>query len=300
MISPDGFAIRPRSPGELTNLLLGTSRARIGHDENRIERRPDDFLAVLVLAEDLGREPFDHRAADLILNFGPDVDDLVVALAVGDDAVVVLLLNFRDLLLRLVEQMRLLRRNLHVLDRDGNSRAGGELVAHVLHAIGENNRRLVAALAVNEVDQVAEFLLLHGAVDFRKRNLGRHDLIEQDAADRGLDPLELRRAVAVPSASAAWRLLRFGARLAVGLLGMLGFFARDIVDAGNSVHPHRRHPHVDLRVQADLAMVIGDAHFVGVGEKFSLAQRQRTLARHVVKPQHHVLGRHDNRLAVRR
>ena len=114
----------------------------------------------------------------LILNFGPDVDDLVVALAVGDDAVVVLLLNFRDLLLRLIKEMRLLRRNLHVLDGDGNSRAGRELVAHILHAVGEDNRRLVAALAIDEVDQVAEFLLLHGAVDFRKRNLGRHDFIQ--------------------------------------------------------------------------------------------------------------------------
>ena len=37
----------------------------------------------------------------------------------------------------------------------------------------------------------------------------------------------------------------------------------------------------------------------GVGEELALATRQRTLARHVVEPQHHVLRRHDDRLAMR-
>ena len=194
--SLDDFTRRLRhqaaQSGKLTNLLLGTARARVGHDENRVERRPGTILALVVLAEDLGRQSFDHCAADLILNFGPDIDDLVVTLAVGDDAVVVLLLNLADLLLRAVEQMRLLRRNGHVLDRDRDSGLGGEFEADVLQAVGENDRRLVAGAAIDDVDQVAELLFLHRLVEFGERHLGRHDFVEQHAADRGGDALVTR------------------------------------------------------------------------------------------------------------
>src|SRR5882757_6651616 len=129
---------------QLANLLLRAAGARVGHDEDRVERGAGDSLALVVLAENLGREALDNGAADLILNFRPDIDDLVVALAVGDHAVVVLLLNLADLLLRAFEQLRFLRRYRHVLDGDGDSGLGRELEADVLEAIGEDNRRLVA------------------------------------------------------------------------------------------------------------------------------------------------------------
>src|SRR5271168_1545358 len=58
---------------QLANLLLGTAGARVGHDENRVERRPGDSLALVVLAEDLRRQSLDNGAADLILNFRPDI-----------------------------------------------------------------------------------------------------------------------------------------------------------------------------------------------------------------------------------
>src|SRR5208282_4273858 len=146
---------------QLANLLLGTARAGVGHDEDRIERRPGDSLALVVFAEHLGGQPLDNGAAYLVLHFGPDIDDLVVALAVGDHAVVVLLLNLADLLLRAFEQMRLLRRNRHVLDRDRDSRFGGEFKADVLQPVGEDNRRLVAGAPIDDVDKVAELLFLH-------------------------------------------------------------------------------------------------------------------------------------------
>ena len=161
-------------------------------------------------------------------------------------------------------------RNLHVLDGDGDSRASRELEAHILHAIGEDNRRLVAAFAIHEVDQVAEFLLLHGAVDFRKRNLGRHDLIQQDAADGRLDPLE--RGAPLPSASTCL----------AAFFDLVEALPLDFSAARPFRAPYRRcrefrrpappHPHVDLRVQIDFAVVISDPHFVGVGEELALAR----------------------------
>src|SRR5271154_3463888 len=270
---------------QLANLLLGTAGARVGHDENRVERRPGDGLALVVLAEDLGRQSFDNGAADLILNFGPDIDDLVVALAVGDDAVVVLLLNLADLLLRAVEQMRLLRRNGHVLDRDRDSRLGGEFEADVLQAVGENDRGLVAGAPIDDVDQVAELLLLHRLVELGEGYLGRNDLVEQHAADRGGDALVTRQRSGGGRSGCGALLL--GAQLAVGLR-----LRRD--DSGREL---RRHADGDLRVQIDLFVIVRDSHFLDVGEVLALAACERLLTRHVVKAQHHVLGRHDYRLA---
>ena len=52
---------------------------------------------------------------------GPDIDDLVVAFAGGDDTLAVLLLDFGDLLLRSLDFLILLLRNDHVVDADGDA-----------------------------------------------------------------------------------------------------------------------------------------------------------------------------------
>ena len=78
-------------------------------------------------------------------------------------------------------------RDHHVLDPDRDAGARRHLVAEVLQAIGEDDRRLVAGVPVGDVDQRAELLLLHDLVDFGERDLGRDDLVEEDAADRRVD-----------------------------------------------------------------------------------------------------------------
>src|SRR5215472_1423050 len=271
-----GLGHQSAQTGQLANLLLRAARPRIGHDEDRVEGRPGDLLAVLVLAVDFGGQALDDGTADFILDLGPDVDDLVVALAVGDDPVVVLLLDIVDLPLRVLEQLCLLGRDDHVLDRDGNSRAGCELEAHILELVSEDDGCLVAGATIDHVDQVAEFLFLESLVDLCKRNLGRDDLIKKDAADRGLDPLgnrPLRR---------RGRFLAFG-RAAVGLRRRI---------RANHLHPHR-----DAGMQVDFAVVIRDANFFRAREELAFDLCEQALAGHVVEPQHHVLGRHDDRTA---
>ena len=236
--------------GELADLLGAAARAGVGHHEDRVEARDRELLAVLALHR-VGGELAQHLVGDAVGDLGPDVDDLVVALAVGDQALVVLVLDLAHRGARLLEQLRLLRGDHHVLDGDRDAGLGRELEAEVLQLVGEDDRRLVAGQAVGEVDQVAELLLLHHLVDFGEGDLGGHDLVEQDAADGGLDHLAV-------------------------------------------------HAHADRRVQADRAVIVGDAHLVGVGEAPAGAGRLGALAGHVVQAEDDVLGRDDDRLAVGR
>ena len=43
MISPEGFAIKPRMPAKLADLLRAAAGAGVGHHENRIEARHRNF-----------------------------------------------------------------------------------------------------------------------------------------------------------------------------------------------------------------------------------------------------------------
>src|SRR5207253_2652332 len=70
--------------GELADLLRAASRAGVRHHVDRVERRDALRLRFPVrLARDLDARDLEHHLArDLLGHLGPDVDDLVVALAV--------------------------------------------------------------------------------------------------------------------------------------------------------------------------------------------------------------------------
>ena len=85
--------------GQLADLLLAAAGAGVGHDEDRVER-----AALTVELLHLG----EHLVGDLLGHVRPERDDLVVALAVGDRAVEVLLLDADDLVAaRFDDQLRL-------------------------------------------------------------------------------------------------------------------------------------------------------------------------------------------------
>ena len=69
--------------GELPDLGGGTAGAGVGHHEDRIERGLLDASWPSASTTDLGAQLLHHRLGDLVVGARPDVDDLVVALAIG-------------------------------------------------------------------------------------------------------------------------------------------------------------------------------------------------------------------------
>src|SRR5438046_5896443 len=82
-----GFCHQSTHTGKLPHLLPVAARTGIDHQVNRIE-----FLTSLVVFE--GAK---HYAGNLIAGVRPDVEYLIVTLAVGDNAFAVWLLNLPDL-----------------------------------------------------------------------------------------------------------------------------------------------------------------------------------------------------------
>ena len=115
----------------------------------------------------------------------PDVNDLVVTLAIGDDAFAILLLNLADLPVGIFQLGLFLLRNDHVRDSNRNASLGRfgktELFQLVQRRDGfGRSRDLITA-----PNNVAQLLLARCLVE--KSQLLRPNLIEDDPARRGLD-----------------------------------------------------------------------------------------------------------------
>src|SRR5439155_1586463 len=109
----DDLALRIRHQsahaGELTELRERSAGARVGHHVDRVQ-----LVQVL-----------DHRLGDLLRRLRPDVHDRLVTLGLGDEAVLIGLLDLLYAVLVLGEDLLLLRRDDDVVlrDRDAGLRA---------------------------------------------------------------------------------------------------------------------------------------------------------------------------------
>ena len=97
---PRGLRHQSAHPGQLAHLLGGAPRARVGHHVDGVEARS---AGAPRRSRPRGRPCRAARASGprpRSVAVGPDVDHLVVALAVGDQAFLVLLLDLPDLFVR--------------------------------------------------------------------------------------------------------------------------------------------------------------------------------------------------------
>src|ERR1039458_630106 len=104
-ISSETFSDLSAHTGKLADLLFGTARAGIGHDVNRIE-----VTAGAVVLFHGG----EHLVRDFFSHAGPDFDDLVVAFAVGNGAVLILAFDGHNFFFGAGDQFLLLARDDHV------------------------------------------------------------------------------------------------------------------------------------------------------------------------------------------
>ncbi len=149
----DDLALRVRHQaahaGELADLLERAARSRVGHHEDRVQ---------LV-------EVRDHRLGNLVGARVPAFDDGLVALLLGDQAGVVLLLDLGDLRFIAAEDLLLVRRHDDIVLGDRDPRLRRVLEAELLERV-EHERDRRRAVALDErIDQPRRVALLHRLVD---------------------------------------------------------------------------------------------------------------------------------------
>ncbi len=132
---------------------------------------------------------FEHFVRDFFGHVAPERNDLVVALAVGDCAVEVLLLHLDDFAFRRIHELYLVARNEHVVDADGDTGLGRVREAQLLQLVEQDDGSFESVVQVREVHQLLHTLLLQQTVD--EGHLRRQIRIENHAADGGLDELAL-------------------------------------------------------------------------------------------------------------
>src|SRR5262245_10618010 len=254
---------RPRN--DLT-LRVGhqTAHARELADLHRVApgARVDHYEDGVVL-----REVLLHLPRDLVRRVGPDLDEFLAALLVGDQTLLVLRLNPVRPRLVGVEDLGLLRWRDHVGDRDGHAGPGGPVEPGLLERV-ERGRHLYLRVALGQVvDDGRQLLLVDYLIDVGV--VGRQRLVEQSAAQRGLQRDRVAGLPAVRGGPAA-----------------------------------RRHdlpqPDADRGLQVEVAGVKGHDRLGHRAEHPAWTLRLRLGHGQEEDPDDHVLGRHRDRAAVGR
>ena len=188
------------------------------------------------------RDALHHLLGDLLGALRPGVDHLVVLLAAGDQAVIVLLLVLAHEVARLVHDGVLGLRDHHVVlaERDAGPAGIGEAEPH--DPVAEDDRLLLTAVAIDHVDHVGDVLLGQQPVDQVEADIGlpRQELAEQHAAGRRVVDLRHRLALLVDRAEAALDLGVQGDDLGVERVLDLGDVAEHHALARLVVHDDRQ------------------------------------------------------------
>ena len=249
--------------GKLADLLFRSARAGIGHDVNRV----DHALLVLFF------EGLEHFVRNLLGDVAPDGDDFVVAFAVGDRAIEILLLHLHDFVFGRIYQLEFHAGNEHVVDADRNAGLGGIEEAEFLQPVEHHDRLFKPEAQVRVLHQRLHALLLEQAID--KRHIRREMIIENHAPDgrvqkllRKIDGLGVRHVLIV---------------IRVREVNHLAGVAQ--ADRSEQLHLSGIERHDDFFARAE-------------GAPFALGLRLGL--GHVVDAQNHVLRGHCQRVAVGR
>ena len=160
---------------ELFDLRRGTTGAGIQHHVDGVE--------TLLVAGNL----LSHRITDLMVDAGPQVNDLIVTLAVGNQTPGELFLDFTDLLVTVFDEGFLLFRNEHIFEVEGQTALEGHVVTEVLDVIQELRRTGNSGILDNQGNDVPQGFLAEHFVDIG--HLVRNKFVDHNTAGRRFDDM---------------------------------------------------------------------------------------------------------------
>ncbi len=199
---------------ELLHLRRRAAGARMRHHVDRVDRPVASGIVLLHR-----RDAVHHLGGETIRALRPGVDNLVVFLALGDQAVLVLLLVILRQRPRLLDDRPLVLGHDHVVLAEGNAGLERVIEAERHGAVAEDHRLLLTAVAVDGVDHPRDLLLRHELVHDVEGHgrMVRQDAREDHAAGRGVVDLGDRFAVLADAPVQrylilVWRVTTFSAK----------------------------------------------------------------------------------------
>ena len=138
----------------------------------------------------LNTEFIHHLARDLVAGMSPDVHHFIVAFAISQQALAMLLLNGFDLDFRDIQSCCLAVGDHHVVDPNRYARLGRHGKPGVHQLVAEDHRILKTYPAVSLIDRRRDCPLFHRLVDEIKRQAVREDLRQQCPARGSLNQVE--------------------------------------------------------------------------------------------------------------
>ena len=228
---------------ELAHLLLIAARAGIRHHEDGIERI----------------HVFHHGVRHVVRRLRPKLDDLLIALVLGDETAPELALHLVDARLCIGDDFLLLRRHDDVGHGDRHARNAGIVVAEIFHMINDLGCLGCTEVVITVCDEFAELFLVHQNAEAPLARLGILTIVAQFLGQNLAENKASERAADKPVA----------------------------------LDTHR-----DLRLQIKALLLISEQSFRRPRKDLALTLCSRLEFGQVIGAEHHVLRRNDDGLAV--
>ena len=116
-----GFGHQAPHSGQLPQLLRASPGSRVRHDEDRIKILVDFSIYGGLI---FGFQFLEHLFRYFFRDVRPDIYNLVIPFAIGDEAIPILLVDLKHLLMGFFHQMAFGYGNPHLINRDAETRLG--------------------------------------------------------------------------------------------------------------------------------------------------------------------------------
>ena len=164
---------------ELLNLVLVTTSTGVDHHEEWVRL----LFAFVILKLTI------KCIRDIVTSTGPNIDHLLVALAIGDHTIAILLIDGFDFAVSFFKLSWLFLRNHHVDNTNGATRTTRFFKAKLLELIHSLDSRFATSLLITAPDDVSDLTFTDVVVE--ETNIFWPNFVEADTTWSGLNHLRL-------------------------------------------------------------------------------------------------------------